>query len=324
MKSNSYTIETAGELMTTKIPTAKKNETVAHILKRLATPQWDDVHTVYIVTEERKLEGRIPLTKILSSPPYTILGRLMEEVKITVTPHTDQERIVVETVKNDVKSLPVVDHDHIFIGAITSDKIIDVLHEEHLEDFLRSAGIHGKGRRIINLIDESIVQVVVARLPWLIVGLLIGLFGSIITSKFQLSLREHIALVFFIPIITYMSDAVGTQTESIFIRTETVTKIQLHGYLIRETIVGFLMGIVLGITTSIFGYFLSGSMVIGIVVGISLFTSITFATVLAIITPSILKFLGKDPALGSGPFTTSLQDVISLFIYFSIAKLFLG
>ncbi len=146
---------------------------------------------------------------------------------------------------------------------------------------------------------------------------------SIIVSKFETSLRETIAIAFFIPIIANMSDGIGTQTETIFIRALTDLKFSISKYLFRELFIGVTLGALMGLIAYPFAAYLGGSSTIGLVVGLSLFLSLSTATVLACITPIVLKKLGKDPAVGSGPFTTSLQDLVSLTIYLMVASLIL-
>lgn len=182
------------------------------------------------------------------------------------------------------------------------------------------------GHRILlrkELVTARFFDLIRLRLPWLIVGLLGGAIASIIVSRFELSLRENVSLAFFIPIVAYMSDAIGTQTETIFIRALTDLKFNIPRYITRELIIGATMGSVIGVVAGVFAYILSGSPAVGQVVGISLFLSMTIATALACITPVVLKKLKNDPAVGSGPFTTAMQDVVSLIIYFIVATLIL-
>ncbi len=174
------------------------------------------------------------------------------------------------------------------------------------------------------LVSTSFFELIKVRLPWLVIGLAGGAMASVTVSRFETSLQENIALAFFIPVITYMSDSVGTQTETIFIRALTDLKFNISKYIIRELFVGALLGSILGLITGIFGSILVGSVAVGWVVGLSLFLSMTVATVLACITPLALRFFGKDPAAGSGPISTALQDVISLLIYFSVVVAVLG
>src|SRR3989344_3099122 len=175
----------------------------------------------------------------------------------------------------------------------------------------------------IELVNARFFELIKLRLPWLVVGLMGGILASTIVSRFELSLRENIALAFFIPVIAYMSDSIGTQTETIFIRALTDLKFNIAKYVFRELWVGVSMGSVIGLFTGIFAFILSGSSPVAVVVGLSLFLAMTIAAVLACITPIVLKSLGKDPAVGSGPFTTALQDVVSITIYLLMAMVIL-
>ncbi|KKR80322.1 MAG: Magnesium transporter [Candidatus Daviesbacteria bacterium GW2011_GWA1_41_61] len=315
--------ETAGLLVTTNIPIARGDSHVAEVLKHLAQKDWDEVHIIYVLSEEGHLLGIIPLSKLLSARGHQILSLLMERPKAIVDPEVDQERVAAEAVKNDLQSIPVVDKHHHFYGVITAQKIIDVLHSEHLEDFLRFSGIRGKGFSLANLMNLGIWNLVKVRIPWLVVGLAIGLTASFVISLFEVSLRENIALVFFIPIIGYISDAVGTQTETIFIRSLTLLRFKILNYLFRELFVGGVIGSIIGLLSAVFAYLLSQSSSVALVVGLSLFLSISFATTLACVIPTVLNRLGKDPAVGSGPFTTAIQYLVSLTIYFTVATIIL-
>lgn len=319
-----FPYKSAGRRMSTRIPTAHPGESVGEVLQKLAGMEWDDIHMVYVLSAGSRLVGDIPVASLLSAKKTDSIGVLMQKPKTTVHPFTPQEKMVIDAVTHDLKSIPVVSSDGRFLGAIEAESIIDVLHEEHLEDFLRSSGILGSGSQILNLAQEKILAITRYRLPWLAVGLGIGFILSITTSRFETAFRENIALVFFIPIITYISDAVGTQSETIFIRAITLMKIQYPRYILKEGIIGLLMGIILGSVAGIFASILSGSAQIGLVVGLSLLISMTLASVLACIIPLILKTFSKDPAIGSGPFTTAIQDFTSIAIYLIIAQILLA
>lgn len=161
------------------------------------------------------------------------------------------------------------------------------------------------------------------RFPWLVLGFVGAFIASFIVSRFELSLKENVALAFFIPVIAYMSDAVGTQTETILIRALTDLKFNLYDYIFREFLLGSVIGLILGLIAGLFAFLISNSPGIGFVVALSLFISMTIATLLACLTPLLLRRFGKDPAVASGPFTTAIQDSVSLLIYFSVAVLIL-
>lgn len=315
--------DTAEAVMARKIPTARRSDTVGHILGLLSKDSWDDIETVYITSEEEGLVGIIPIHKLLISERSEPLEKLMGRVKFKVGPHTDQEKLVIDAIHRDVKSVPVVDHENRLIGAVTADTMIDILHDEHLEDLLHSSGIHGKITHISDLITARLQHVVVARLPWLIVGLGIGFIGSFIISQFEKFLNQNVAVAFFISIVAYMSGAMSTQSEIIFIRALTVMRFNIVSYLLREFSIGVVIGAIIGVIAGVGAYILSSSVAIAVTVSLALLISMSLATVIACIVPLLLRSWGKDPAIGSGPFATALQDLISISIYFVIAFLIL-
>lgn len=318
-----YAPESAGGLMIRSVPTSKRTDTVSDVMFHLSHKDWANVHAVYVLSEDQVLLGILPIARLLGANGNEAVDGLMVKPKLTMHPNADQEKVVINAIKADVESVPIVDDNKRFLGVVLADKIIDVLHAEHLEDFLRSTGIRGKGSHILELATSNLFHIVLARLPWLIVGVSAGLGLGIIASRFQGSLQEDIALAFFIPVIAYVADSVGTQTETIFIRAWAVLKINPITYILKELLVGVIMGIILGTIGGFGAIVISGTPLIGVVVGISLFIAITLATVLACLVPMTFKALGKDPALGSGPLATVLQDSISLLVYFVIASLIL-
>lgn len=170
-------------------------------------------------------------------------------------------------------------------------------------------------------LKEPVFPLATHRLPWLIVGLIGGIIAILISSYFEEILIKHISLAFFIPVVVYMADAVGTQTETIFVRKISTGEIQFHKYLLKELSVGILLGTIFGGLISIFAYFWFGSFQTALTVGIAMLINITIAPIIAIIIPLILKKEHQDPALGAGPFTTVIQDLISLTIYFLVASI---
>lgn len=319
IKLNQY----AGMLISKNVPSVAPHQEAKTILNMLAKREWDSISVVYVLSESGELVGQIPIGKLVSARENMMAVDLMSKPKVILHEHEHQERIAIEAIANDLKSMPVRNKEGKFLGAVTADKIIDVLHEEHLEDFLRSSGIRGKGAEILNLMTARFSDLIKSRLPWLIVGLVIGLLASVIVSRFEGHLSENIALVFFMPIVAFMSGAIGTQTETVFVRSLTYLKFSIMKYILKELSIGMTIGLFIGVITSIFGFIISGSWQISLVILVSLFASMSFATILGVLVPLTLRFFKKDPAVGSGPFITSLQDLISLTIYFSIAYLLL-
>lgn len=166
---------------------------------------------------------------------------------------------------------------------------------------------------------ERISLLIKERIPWLIVGLLGGLVASILVSRYEDILTANIPLAFFLPVIVYMSDAIGTQTGTVYVRNMAKFKDNFFKYLAKEVLIGLSFGSIFGILLGIFAGFWIGSGQIALSVGLAMFITATIAPVIALIIPEVLSKGKIDPALGGGPFTTVIQDLISLLIYFSVA-----
>ncbi|MBI4080152.1 MAG: magnesium transporter [Candidatus Levybacteria bacterium] len=178
--------------------------------------------------------------------------------------------------------------------------------------------------RKVTLIDdtrERLAILVEKRLPWLIAGLLGGMVATYIVARFEDVLARNISLAFFVPIIVYLSDAVGTQTETIYVRNIGTLKGSFISYLLKELFIGICLGIIFGLLIGGFAYFWLHQSNVALTVGLAMLLNITIAPVLSLVIPEILFKEHTDPALGAGPFTTIIQDIISLLIYFSVAIL---
>lgn len=181
-----------------------------------------------------------------------------------------------------------------------------------------------KNRKNVTYADDSTGSVSLLlklRLPWLVVGLVLGAGLSIIVSRFEKGLSENVSLVFFIPFIVYMSDAVGTQTEAIFIRNTMNKSYSFLKYLFKEMVLGLSLGTIFGLLALMFIELWLNNVDIALTVGVSMFINLTLSPVLALCMAVILKKNHQDPALGSGPFATVLQDGLSLLIYFAVATI---
>lgn len=195
-------------------------------------------------------------------------------------------------------------------------------HEEHARA-LKCAGFHHGEAGILDIIHARVSKLVWVRLPWLLVGLIGGVLAINIVKYFETVLQKQIALAFFIPVIVYMADAVGTQTEALFIRSEIIGGIRPRRYILREAIVGFFLGLIIASLNFLFAYILFRDFKLALIVGISLFITIFLSVYLAVLIPICLIKLKKDPSVGSGPFATVLQDILSITVYFVIATLML-
>ena len=310
--------ETIRDILSTDIPTCHPEDTKGDILDQLDGKTWESADTIY-VTEDGHLVGRIDIAALFGWADHVPASRLMEPATARLPPDADRERAVFLAIKSDRTEMPVVDADEQLIGVVTSQAIIDSMHAEHLEDILLSAGIQKTRLRITELASTRVRVAARARAPWLLFGLVAGLILAVVTSQFEATLEQTIALAFFAPVVAYIADSVGTQSEAIAIRAFAVMDVDYGRYLLRELLVGILIGTMLGVLGGVGATVIVGSTQIGVVVGLSLFISSTVATVLASIIPIGFILLDVDPALGSGPLATAFQDIISIVIYFLFA-----
>ena len=171
-----------------------------------------------------------------------------------------------------------------------------------------------------DVIGDSIEHLIEHRIPWLFFGLLGGLVATLIVSKYEAILSADVRLAFFIPVIVYLSDAVGTQTETIYVRLISKKKVDFTKYIFKESAVGFGLGAASGMILGVFAAVWLNSLAIGLTVGLTMLVDLTLAPILAVLIPSILYKKKTDPALGSGPVATIIQDLISLLVYFLVAS----
>ena len=305
-------------MTSTRVPTCHREDSVATIRERLVGHSWDSMDTVYVLADE-KLVGRIDVTALFQSDPTAHAADLMEPARARLRQFGDRERAVYLAIKKDRDEIPVVDRHGGFIGAVTSQTIIDTMHRQHIDEILMRAGVKKGGHRMTDLVAGRVGMAVRSRVPWLLFGLLAGLFLSIIASQFEGTMRETIALAFFPPVIAYVADSVGTQSETIAIRAFAVTDIEYRAYLQQELFIGIIIGLILGALGGVGATVIADSASIGGIVALSLFVSSAVATVLASLIPMGFLKLDIDPALGSGPLATALQDAFSIAIYFLLA-----
>lgn len=317
--------ESAKFHMVKEISKARGIETVSGVLKRLKDPKknYETVDYTYVVDNEGRLKGAVSIKELLNAKPEKKVSSLMTKKLSVVHPSTDQERAAYLAIKTNIKAVPVVDKNHVLLGVIPSDVILDILHWEHVEDMLKMTGIQGKGRHFRKLLKSSFLKMSAIRLPSLLIGLLGGLLTTRVVSHFHASLEQELILAFFIPVIVYLSAAVGQQSQTILIRSLAVEQINMIPYALREMAAGLLIGGIIGSAMTGIVYLWFSSVKIALTIGVSLILTITMATFVAVGITWVLVSAKKDPAIAGGPFATVIQDILSLLIYFSIATLIL-
>jgi len=324
VKNGKYPPESAGRKMIANVPTARPDEIIADIRRKLfeKAKDFETLNYVYVLDQEEKLAGVISLKDVFQKPGESIIKGLMATDVIKVRPHTDQEKVAILALRYNLKSIPVVDRENVFLGVVPSDVILEILHSEDVEDILRFAGIPKSNTFAAKIFQASPSALTKLRLPWLVLGLFGGLLAAQIVNFFEGSLRTNFVLAAFIPLIVYMADAVGTQTETLFIRS-LVYRLNIKSYFLKEIKVSFSIALILGVLLALVSYFWFNLLLIGIILGVSLFFTIVSAFLLGLLVPYFLNKFGKDPAIASGPLGTIIRDLLSLVLYFSIASILL-
>ena len=323
MKNNGK--ETAKHLMLSNVVTASRFETVEQLLKRVyrIKPQYDNFDYVYILDENEHLLGVVSTKDLINAKKSILLEDIMNTNIATVRPSTDQERVANTAIKYKIKAVPVVDKNNIFLGVIPPSKIFNILQWESTEDILRFSGVAGKTNTLKLAIQKGPLKMSFLRLPSLLIGILGGILAASVMEFYEESLQSVIVLAFFVPVILYISAAVGTQTSTIFVRNIALENIDYKRYILKEIRTGSAMAVIIGVLMYAIVYFWHHSSPVALTVGFSLVFATFSATLLGIFIPIGLMAMKRDPAISGGPLATVIQDVLSLVIYFFTASLIL-
>ena len=317
----SYPENTAGGLMAKELIKVNEKWAVLRCVRemRKQAEEVDKVYTIYVVDDDDVLLGTLSLKKLLLTPEKTFITNIYNEKVFSVKANSDDEEVANIMEKYDLVVLPVVDDLNRLIGRITIDDVVDVMKEEAMEDYNKASGISEQVDA-----SDNILTLTRARLPWLLIGLMGGIMGAEVIGIFDI--ENNIELAFFTPLIAAMGGNVGVQSAAIIVQglaSNNLGMDSLAQRLMKELGVALLNGIICSglimIITSLIGYPSS----ISFTVSISLMAVIIFAALFGTFIPLALDKYKIDPALATGPFITTMNDVIGLFIYFSIAELFL-
>lgn len=321
-----YPKESAASRATYAVIVASPEETLGEVEVRIRqnVNSLEMLHYVYVLDGDGKLVGILSMRNILSNPSDVTVADVMSEALASVLPETDQEAAAIKAVEKKIRAMPVLERDGTFLGVITSDSILDILSEEHSEDLLHIGGVQ-KNYSASSILKERLVTLLLARLPWLLVGLGGGLLAAMAVESFENIITEYIVLAFFLPLVVYMSDAVAGQTLTILIRAMALDRtFSVKRYILRELGLGLSIATVVGLILGVVSLMWFSEPVISFILAIALFFSVLVAVSVALFMTLILKFFKRDPAVGSGPFATIIIDIITIFIYFSVASFFLN
>lgn len=319
-----YNEHTAGGLMHKELVKVNENWNVLTCVKemRIQAENISRVHSIYVVDDEDRLKGRLSLKDLLTTSTKTPISEIyiskLNSVKVDAE-DVDVARIMQ---KYDLEAVPVVDEMGRLVGRITIDDIVDVIKEEADKDYQLAAGISQDVEA-----DDSIIELTRARLPWLVLALLGGFITVRVLNLFEGAMTEHGELFFFTPLIAAMAGNVGVQSSAIIVQglaNDTLSG-SLFKRLVKEVSLSLLNGVILAAILFLGSYFLLGlGSVMGIIVTTALVAVIIIASLIGTFVPLMLDKMGFDPALATGPFITTSNDICGILIYFTIAKVILG
>jgi magnesium transporter len=315
-------LDTAAAHLATEVPVAAPGETAGTVRDRLPGHRWDSLTDV-AVCEDGRLLGLVTIEVLMAAAASATMRDLMDDTPPVVGPGTDQEVAARTMVEQNESALAVVDEAGRFLGLVPPFALARVLLEEHEEDMARLGGfLHGAGAAR-SASEEPVSRRLWHRLPWLVLGLGGAMTSAVLLGGFEQRLSEQVVLAFFLPAIVYMADAVGTQTETLAVRGLSVG-VPIHRVVGKELGTGLLIGALIALAFCGFSLLVWGDTRISVVVSLSLWASCSVATVVALLLPWLLARLNRDPAFGSGPLATVVQDLLSLVIYLSVATVVLG
>ncbi|MBU5267092.1 magnesium transporter [Virgibacillus proomii] len=319
-----YSSETAGRIMNNRYVWIPKHFSVREAVDKLKhfAELAEYLNYLYVIDDQKKLVGVVSYKDLLLADLQDKIEDIMYSRVIKVNVHTDQEEVAKLISRYDFISIPVVEEEDILVGVITVDDIIDVFIQEANEDIGK---LSASGKSID--FNTKPLAATLRRLPWLILLLFIGLVSGSIIDGFSATLEKVVPLAFFMPMIAGMTGNTGTQSLAVVVRglvSQDLNFKQVIKLILREFWVGIIIGVICGTLISIIALVWQGSLTLGIVVGSSLLITLIIGTLAGTIIPLILYKFKFDPAIASGPLITTINDILSLLIYFGIATLFIS
>ena len=319
-----YKEDTAGGIMHKEMVKVNENWNVLTCVKemRIQAENISRVHSIYVIDDENRLKGRLSLKDLLTTSTKTPISDIYIRKLNSVNVDTEDVEVARIMQKYDLEAIPVVDEMGRLVGRITIDDIVDVIKDEADEDYQLAAGISQDVEA-----DDSILEHTKARLPWLVLALLGGFITVKVLGLFEGAMLEHGNLFFFTPLVAAMAGNVGVQSSAIIVQglANNTLSGSLFSRLIKEVSLSLLNGLILGIILFLGSHFLLNvEIIIGVIVTTALVSVIIIASLIGTFIPLLLDKFGIDPALATGPFITTSNDICGILIYFSIAKLILG
>lgn len=320
-----YDEDSAGGLMAKEFIKANKNWNVIQTIEeiRRQAEKVEKIYSIYVVDNKQHLLGRVSLKKIILASSDTKIADIYEPELISVPTHLDEEEVAEIMRRYDLESIPVVNAKNKLVGRITVDDILDVIREQSEEDMQAMTGISADVEE-----SDSIFRISKARLPWLLIGVIGGLMGAKIIGFFEDGLSKYIALASFIPLVAATGGNVGIQSSSLVVQTlasKSVFDDTPWERFVKGFLIALLNGVVLGLFVFAVVKFIYGfDAIFGFTIGLAMFCVVLLASFMGTVTPLVLNRFGVNPAIASGPFITTANDLIGLAVYFGVAMLLLN
>lgn len=319
-----YEDKTAGSIMTTEFVSILKTQTVKETLQemKIKAPEAETIYYTYVMDDHKRLVGVLSLRNLIIADEEDIIEDIMSENVVSVSVGRDQEEVAHMIRDYDFLALPVVDFQNHLLGIITVDDILDVMDEEASDDYSKFAGLVEMDSH-----DSNPVQSAKKRLPWLVILLFLGMITASLIGSFEDTLEQVPIVAIFIPLIAGMAGNAGTQSLAVAVRGIAVGNYGGENRLkliLREITTGLLIGSACGVIVTGLIYFWKGNFFLGLLVGIAILATLTVATLSGALIPLIMQRLNIDPAVASGPFITTLNDITSVLIYFGMATVFMS
>jgi magnesium transporter len=314
--------ETALRHACSRVPTGAPADLVSATLDNMRGKHFESAAAVAVLDAGR-LVGVAVIERMLEAVETATLRDVMDSAPPVVAPDTDQEHAAWQAVHRNETGLAVVDDDGRFRGLISPQRLLTILLQEHDEDLARLGGFLHSVESAQASSVERVARRLWHRMPWLVVGMVGAMVSASLMAAFEGQLSANLAVAYFVPGIVYLAAAVGTQTETLAIRGLSVG-IGIRRITGREALTGVSMGVMLGVIMMPIVVLMTGNLMLAAAVGIAVLAASTIATVVALALPWLLQRIGKDPAFGSGPLATVIQDLLSILIYLSAVTALLG
>ena len=319
-----YDEDTAGGLMGTEMIVVNENWSMPECIKqmRMQAEDMDEIYYVYVVDNDYRLRGVLPLKELITHPSVSKIKHVMEADPVSVKAETPIDDVALDFEKYDLVAMPVVDSIGRLLGRITVDDVMDQVREASERDYQLASGLSSDVES-----DDTLFTQTKARLPWLLIGMVGGICNSVILGNFESGFTADPTLALFIPLIGGTGGNVGTQSSAIVVQGLANGSMDIRNsftQLMKELGVGLINGAIISLLVFVYNYFkLGGAQVTTVSVSLSLLAVVLFASVFGTFVPLTLERLKIDPALATGPFISITNDIIGMVIYMSISTMLL-